>query len=90
MWDDSFPLAPPPSPRVEEYIPARGAFPQHTGGVQWAVEDFQAQTASIAAQLVEECRALHDAGQLDRDEEVGLSASPREGSDSAREEADER
>ena len=73
---------------MDEYIPARGAFPQHIGGVQWAVEDFQAQTASIASQLVQEFRALHDAGQLDKDEEVGLSVNPKE--ESTHDEADKR
>ncbi len=69
------------------------------GGVEWAVNDFQQQAASIASQLVSEFHTLLEEGELDppipgRDGGDGGKgagrAGVREGSSMPKTEAEER
>lgn len=74
---------------MNEYIPARSSLPRHTGGVEWAVNDFQQQAASIAGQLVAEFRALLKDGDLTKGDGQDR-AGVREGSSIRRDESEER
>ena len=79
--------------RVKEYVPVRSALPRREGGVEWAVNDFQQQTASIASQLVSEFHTLLEEGELDppRDGGDGTGrAGVRDGSSMPKTEAEER
>lgn len=80
--------------RVREYIPPRSPIPPRPGGVDWALENFRQQAASIAGQLVSELRELHQAGKLSAadlgGEEGGATAGVREGSSKRRDEHEEK
>jgi hypothetical protein len=78
---------------VKHYIPPRSTLPQHVGGVEWALEDFRQQAATIAGQLVSELRELQEAGELSssaHERGGGVSAGVREGSSTRKSETEER